>query len=60
MKPRPSLYNGAIRKKLAIFLKEDQLFAFNWDVARKKNSFVTREASSNWVECVAFDNGLWL
>ena len=49
MKPRPSLYNGAIPKKFAVFLKSVQVlnFAINWDAARKKKVFAVWEALLN-------------
>ena len=44
MKPRPSRYNGAILKKLVVFLKRLSFFAFNWDAARKKSVLGVWEA----------------
>ena len=44
MKPHPSHYNGAILKKLAVFLKKVDFFAFIWDAARKKNVFAVWKA----------------
>ena len=40
----PSRYIGAILKKLVVFLRRVELFAFNWDEARKKNIFGVWEA----------------
>ena len=44
MKPRPSRYNDAILKKLVVFLKWVELYAFNWDAGRLKNVFGMWEA----------------
>ena len=40
MKLHPSQYNGAILKKLVIFLREAEVLTFNWVPVRKKNAFV--------------------
>ena len=72
MKPHPSCYNGAILKKLAIFLrkvtnglgrqqaygKSLRFFTFSRDAARKTNVFAVREVPLGWMEAVAFVN--WL
>ena len=44
MKPCPSRYNGAILKKLVIFLNMVELFRLNWDTARKKYVLAVWEA----------------
>ena len=49
MKPCPSLYNGAILQKLGNF------FAFNWDVARKKDVFAQWKVSLK----LGWSRGVW-
>ena len=67
VKPCPSRYNGTILKKLVVFLKSVQFFAFNWHAARKKYVFTMRESLLKLSESfpfkkrfVGFKNGRWL
>ena len=39
MESHPSHYNGAVLKKLIVFLKGFIFFTFNWGATRKKNVF---------------------
>ena len=50
----------AILKKLAVFLKKDELFAFKWDAERKKNVFSLWEsfAKAEW-KLWCLGNELW-
>ena len=40
----PSHYNGAILKKLDVFLKNFEVFAFDWEAERKKSVLAVLEA----------------